>query len=523
MIRLKIDNKTVEAREGTPVIVAAREAGADIPSMCFREGKHHITSCMVCLVRNNDTGRLFPSCSIKVEAGMDIVTRDDEILEARKTALELLLSEHVGDCEAPCQVTCPAHMDIPLMNRLLAEGKFREALQVVRKDISLPAVLGRICSAPCEGACRRKQVDQAVSICLLKRFSGDHDLESDDPYLPKKEEEKGKSVSIIGAGAAGLAAAYYLQLRGYSCRIFDRNESPGGSLRREVESGKLPREVLELETGLIRQLGVTFQMKMEVDHTMFEDIQKSSDALVIATGMGESGVGDWGLEMSSKGILADERNFRVGTTKIFVTGSALKPSRMAIRALGQGKEAAFSVNQYLKGVEVRGEHFRFNSRFGKLLAEEADEYLKESGPGERIEPDQLSEGLTADQVMREAGRCLHCDCRDLEHCLLREFADSYGAQQKRFQGDDRNKVVKHMQHELVVYEPSKCIKCGICVEICGEQREELGFTYIGRGFDVEIGVPFHGSVRDGLKKVAVEAARACPTGALAMKKQTQNT
>ena len=97
--------------------------------------------------------------------------------EARKTALELLLSEHVGDCEAPCQITCPAHMDIPLMNRLLARGKFAEALQVVKKDIALPSVLGRICPAPCEGACRRRSVDEAVSICLLKRFAGDEDLE----------------------------------------------------------------------------------------------------------------------------------------------------------------------------------------------------------------------------------------------------------------------------------------------------------------------------------------------------------
>jgi NADPH-dependent glutamate synthase beta subunit-like oxidoreductase len=105
-------------------------------------------------------------------------------------------------------------MDIPLMNRLLAEGKFAEALQVVKKDIALPSVLGRICSAPCEGACRRRSIDEAVSICLLKRFAGDDDLELKSAWQPRQAPESGKKVAIIGAGPAGLAAAYYLALKG---------------------------------------------------------------------------------------------------------------------------------------------------------------------------------------------------------------------------------------------------------------------------------------------------------------------
>ncbi|HDS07587.1 MAG TPA: 2Fe-2S iron-sulfur cluster binding domain-containing protein, partial [Bacteroides sp.] len=202
-VRMKIDHREVEADSGSVLIDVLRGEGIRVPSMCYLEGMEHNTSCMVCVVKDRRTGKLIPSCSHRVEDGMDIISGDGEVHEARKMSLELLLSEHVGDCEAPCQVTCPAHMDIPLMNRLLAAGKFREALQVVKKDIALPSVLGRICPAPCEGACRRKSIDQAVSICLLKRFAGDHDLAGDRKYLPFRESPKNKRVAVIGAGPAG--------------------------------------------------------------------------------------------------------------------------------------------------------------------------------------------------------------------------------------------------------------------------------------------------------------------------------
>ena len=165
-MKLKIDNKEVEAPEGKVLMEVIRDTGTEVPSMCYLKDEEHFTSCMVCVVKDRPSGKIIPSCSLNAEEGMDIVSEDEEVREARKTALELLLSEHVGDCEAPCQISCPAHMDIPLMNRLLARGQFDEALQVVKKDIALPSVLGRICSAPCEGACRRRSIDEAVSICL---------------------------------------------------------------------------------------------------------------------------------------------------------------------------------------------------------------------------------------------------------------------------------------------------------------------------------------------------------------------
>ena len=159
MVKIKIDNREIEVARGSVLMEVIRDIGIDVPSMCYLKDEEHFTSCMVCVVKERKSGKIMPSCSMEAAEGMDIISMDDEVREARKSALELLLSEHVGDCEAPCQITCQAHMDIPLMNRLLAEGKFHEALVVVKRDIALPSVLGRICPAPCEGACRRKSID----------------------------------------------------------------------------------------------------------------------------------------------------------------------------------------------------------------------------------------------------------------------------------------------------------------------------------------------------------------------------
>jgi len=211
MISITLNNISVSVPEGSTLLDAATQLGLEIPTMCHNGDLEHFTSCMLCLVKDGKTGKLLPSCSAKAFDGMEIITNDDEIREARKIALELLMSEHAGDCEAPCRVACPAFMDIPLMNRLIAAGQFEKALEVVMKDIALPGVLGRICPAPCEGACKRKPIDQAVSICLLKRFTADQ--ANTYPAIPTATPSDHK-VAIIGAGPAGLAAAFYLQIKG---------------------------------------------------------------------------------------------------------------------------------------------------------------------------------------------------------------------------------------------------------------------------------------------------------------------
>jgi predicted molibdopterin-dependent oxidoreductase YjgC len=198
-------------------------------------------------------------------------------------------------------------------------------------------------------------------------------------------------------------------------------------------------------------------------------------------------------------------------------GSALRSSKIAIRSLAQGKEAAASIWQLLNGKKVVGQPIKFNSKFGKLIIPEYAQYLKESVEGNRVEPaNGIVTGLTAEEVEAEAARCLHCDCRKKDDCKLRDYSDEYKAEQKRFSYESRKPVRKQF-HETIVYEPEKCIKCGICVRLTAKHQEKYGFTYIGRGFDVEIGVPFNEDLNNGLKLIAEKVADKCPTGALGRK------
>ena len=509
MIELKINNIAVSVEPGTTILKAAQQLGFEIPTMCHNDDIEHFNSCMICLVKNAQNGKLYPSCAMPVAEGMEIITLDDEIREARQTGLELLLSDHVGDCEAPCTIACPAHMDIPTMNRLLAAGKFDQALKTVKENIALPSVLGYICPAPCEGACRRRPIDGAVSICLLKRFSG-----NEGNFEEKPAPLTGQRVAIVGSGPAGLSAAYYLQLKGIQTVVFDKADVAGGMLRTAIPDDKLPKDVLDREIKVIENLGVQFNFNAEIDKVSFEQLQNEYNAIIIASGEITMEEKFWGVTSNFKGFVADDDIYQTNIPKVFAVGSALRSSKIAIRSLAQGKEAAASIWQFLNDKPIVGQPSKFNSKFGKLVIPEYAQYLKESVEGNRIEPSNgILKGLTSEEVKAEAARCLHCDCRKKDDCRLREYSDEYCSVQKRFSYEERKPVRKQF-HDTIVYEPEKCIKCGICVRLTAKHQEKYGFTYIGRGFDVEIGVPFNENINEGLKLIAEKVADECPTGAL---------
>jgi hypothetical protein len=170
MVRIKINNKDVVVREETTLLDAAREAGHSVPSLCHRDGLPHYTSCMVCMVRDNRSGNFVASCSLSVQEGMDIDVSSDEVISLRKKSVELLLSEHRAECEAPCRVVCPAGYNIPLFNRYLAAGDFASSVKLTLEEIGNASLACDKCPAYCENACRRKKIDIPVSIRNMKLF-----------------------------------------------------------------------------------------------------------------------------------------------------------------------------------------------------------------------------------------------------------------------------------------------------------------------------------------------------------------
>ncbi len=519
MIKLTIDSLPVEVEEGTTVLEAAAALGIEIPTMCYLEGHTCHPSCMVCMVKDDGRGQFFPSCAMPVSEGMNITASSDEVLELRREALKLLLSDHVGDCEAPCTLTCPAGMDIPLMNRLIAGGEFAKALEVVHREIALPLVLGYICPAPCEKACRRKPIDGAVSICLLKRFTA-QDAGRRNQNLKVEVIPSGKKIAIIGTGPAGLSAAYYLLRAGHECTLFDKNEQAGGAMRYSIPEEKLPREMLDAEIEGLRNMGAVFQLNFRITADVFENtILPDFDAVILASGkrniqpVEDFGlIGDWGTD------IADKKTLRTLRPGVFACGNMIREHEMAVRASAQGRIAATEVGIYLN-TQLPVKKIHFNSAFGHLTHPEQQEYLKESHPAVPVEPDGgFLAGYQEKQAMAEASRCLHCDCRKPASCKLRIYSDQYGVNRKKHLGPDRNQLTKAIHHNLIVYEPEKCIRCGLCVEISAKE-ESLGLTYIGRGFNVRISVPFDETIAQALSKTAEACVIACPTGAMAFKKQ----
>ncbi len=367
-IQITINNQEVAVPADSTILEAARKLNIHIPTLCYSNGYERFTSCMICVVHEVKTDRLLPSCSAAVAERMQVETENEKVREARKDALDFLLSEHVGDCDAPCLRACPAHMNIPLMIRQIEEGQLEDAIKTVKKDIALPAVLGRICPAPCENGCHRKSHDSAVSICSLKRYVADLDLAQESPFSPASNANSGKKVAIIGAGPTGLSAAYYLLQDGHACHVFDKNPQPGGMLRYGVPDENLPKPVLDSEIKRIAELGVEFSMEHSLGKELgWSDLRKTYDAVILAVGKINPGVFETsGLELSPKGIKINTQTFETTVPGVFAGGNAVSEARLAIRAAAHGKSLAYSVNQFLENKALTGPSRRFQSRQGKI-------------------------------------------------------------------------------------------------------------------------------------------------------------
>lgn len=286
-VNIIINDQIAKGYEGETILSVARRHGIEIPTLCDDPRLEPFTSCYVCVVEVEGMRGMQPSCSTKVAEGMKIKTHSDKALKARKTALELMLSNHYADCIGPCKQTCPAGVDVQGYISLIEKGLYSEAVAVIKETNPLPAICGRVCVRPCEVACRRNLMDEGapVGIDYLKRFASDYDLDSPDKFRPHVKADSGKKVAVIGAGPGGLSAAFFLRKEGHAVDIFEASPAAGGWLRYGIPEYRLPNNLLQREVDNITEMGVNIHYNQRLgENISYREIKEKYQATILAIG-----------------------------------------------------------------------------------------------------------------------------------------------------------------------------------------------------------------------------------------------
>lgn len=288
-ININIDGKEIRSFSDLTILEIARENGIEIPTLCQNEKIKNYGSCGICVVEVAGNPRLVRACSTLAHNGMIISTQTERVKASRKTTLELLLSDHTGDCKAPCSNGCPGKVDVQGYVGLIANKAYDEALQLIKEELPFPASIGRVCPHPCQTACRRALVEDSISIAWLKRYVADLDLAKENPYMPEIKAATGKKVAIIGGGPSGLSAAYYLATEGHQVEVFEAMPEFGGMLKYGIPLYRLPKEVLLGEIKLVEKMGVKLTPNKRIGKDIALDhIRDNHDAVYVSIGAWQS-------------------------------------------------------------------------------------------------------------------------------------------------------------------------------------------------------------------------------------------
>src|SRR6056297_261265 len=289
-VRVKLNGKEVYGYPGQKILDLCAECGIEIPTLCYEPHLSVHGGCSVCLVEVKRAKSLIRACSTAITEGMDISTNTERVTKARKLALELLLSDHVGDCRPPCTLACPAKGNVQGYVNLAAQGKYQESMDLLHENVTLPASIGRVCPALCEEECRRNFVDEeAVSIREIKRFVADYAINKDNIGDIPPVKPNGKSVGVVGGGPAGISAAYFLRLKGYEVTIYEKEALLGGMMRYGIPDYRLPQEVLQKEIDWLLDHGIDVRTNTALGRDVsLDELRENHEAVLLAMGCWQS-------------------------------------------------------------------------------------------------------------------------------------------------------------------------------------------------------------------------------------------
>lgn len=319
----------------------------------------------------------------------------------------------------PCTAACPLHCNAQGYVALISQGKFKEALALVRQTLPFPGILAYVCAHPCERECKRIEVDRPVSICALKRFLVDHVEEP--PFDIAPIEEKPQKIAIIGAGPAGLTAAFDLRRKGYRVTLYESRDQLGGLLIYGFPSYRLPREVVKKDLSIIEKMGIEIRLNTEVGKDLsFQEIQEAYDAIFLA-------VGSTGVEFLSKSFPDLKRNRRgtiqvdsftleTNLKKVFAGGDGVTGPGTIIEAMAQGRKGAISIDRFLRGEDLHCGRESEGSQTSPMQSLLPDSRRKERETlPHMVKP--IGSGLTPEEAIEDAKRCLNCGgCSDCGEC-----------------------------------------------------------------------------------------------------------
>jgi formate dehydrogenase major subunit len=283
-IHLTIDGKSIQAASGRTILDISRENGIEIPTLCHDPRLPPYGSCLLCVVDVQGIAKLQLSCATEAKDGMVIQTKNERVFKARKSALDLLLSNHFADCRGNCYEKCPANVDVQGYLALANAGKYMESLQLIRENNPMPLVCGRVCVRYCEKDCRRKNLDDSVGVNLIKRYVAD--LEHDHLPKPVVPPKNGHKIAVIGGGPCGLTAAYYLARDGFDVTIFEMHPKLGGMIRWGIPEYRLPDAVVDKEINYLLAHGINVKLntKFGRDFTLDELTAQGFKTVFLAMG-----------------------------------------------------------------------------------------------------------------------------------------------------------------------------------------------------------------------------------------------
>jgi formate dehydrogenase major subunit len=271
------------------VLELCGEIGIEIPTLCYDPHLSVHGGCSVCLVEIEGARALMRACTNTIAPDMVIRTNTERVTAARRLALELMLSDHVGDCRPPCNLACPAQGKVQSYINLTAQGKYREAMDELHDHVTMPASIGRVCPAPCQTKCRRNFVDETVSIREIKRFVADWAIERGALGEIPKIIENGKRIAVVGGGPAGLSFAYFARRMGYGVTICEREQRLGGMMRYGIPDYRLPPSVIDAEAQWILDHGVEVRTGFALGKNVsLDELRSRYDAVVLAMGCWKS-------------------------------------------------------------------------------------------------------------------------------------------------------------------------------------------------------------------------------------------